>query len=226
MGKYRKRLFNSRRAEVIYARHDTPFALVMRSVSMICIDIDGKNGGLESAAGMVLPPTLAETSKSGNGYHLFYLTEDSWDLHKGFARYADRVGLRKGVDMRSVGCVFHYPTQQWNTRSPAMLPVHLAEEFTKRTTDLEDRITTITTLRESEDPEDKEEFLIMQATIAGRLTAPIPEGKRNNTLFAIGCEMKIAQIPGWEKQVYDRAIELGLDDLEAEKLIKNVRRYG
>lgn len=226
MGKYRKRAFNDRRAKVIYERHNLPFALVMRSVSMIAIDIDGKNNGFSSAAGLVLPPTLAETSKSGNGYHLFYLVDDQWDAARGFARYGDRIGFRQGVDIRGTGCVFHWPTQLWNLTDPAPLPAHIAEELAKKSTNLEARVAEITALRESTDPDDQEEFLVMQTTIQSKLTAPIPEGKRNNTLFAIGAEMATAQIPGWEKQIYDRALALGLDDMEAEKLIKNIRRYG
>ena len=67
---------------------------------------------------------------------------------------------------------------------------------------------------------------MMQSTIQSRLTAPIAPGKRNNTLFAIGAEMKVAGILGWQEQVLDRAIQLGLDQDEAEKLVNNVERYG
>ena len=55
--------------------------------------------------------------------------------------------------------------------------------------------------------------------------APIPAGKRNNTLFAIGAEMKIAGIIGWQEQVYNRAVEVGLSDDEAEKLVNNIEKY-
>jgi hypothetical protein len=43
MAKYLSRKFHARRADVIYQRHGMPFALVMRSMRMVCIDIDGKN---------------------------------------------------------------------------------------------------------------------------------------------------------------------------------------
>lgn len=226
MEKYRKRAFHARRAVAIYERHTTPFALVMRSVSMVCIDIDGKNGGFDSAAALNLPVTLAETSKSGNGYHLFYLTDDHWDVGSGFANLNDRISFRQGVDIRGVGCVYHWPTQQWNAKRPVQLPDHIRMELTKKSSDIEVRVAEITRLRDSTDPDEQEEFLIMQDTVQSKLTQPIPAGRRNNTLFAIGAEMCVAQVPGWEEQIYNRAVEVGLDDLEAEKLVKNIRRYG
>ena len=226
MTKYLNRAFHARRAQVVYERYDQPFALVMRSVAMVAIDIDGKNDGFASAAGLLLPPTLAETSRSGNGYHLFYLMEDTWDPVKGFAAQGDRIGFRPGIDIRGTGCVFHYPSQMWNGLDIARLPQHLEEDLRKHSSNLEARVAEIIQLRDSSDPDDQEEFLVMQDTIASKLTQPIPAGKRNNTLFAIGAEMATAGIQGWEQQVYDRAIQLGLPDAEATKLVGNIRKYG
>ena len=89
-------------------RTDT-FAYVIRSLPMLVVDIDGKNDGIDHAKLLNLPPTMAETSKSGNGYHLWYLMDDSWDDEKGYGRLSDRLGLVQGVDVRVTGCVFHYP---------------------------------------------------------------------------------------------------------------------
>lgn len=224
--KYRKQGFATRRALAVYNRHKAPFALVMRSVSMVCLDIDGKNGGIESATALNLPPTMAETSKSGNGYHLFYLVDDSWNPTFGFERLRDRIGWRTGIDIRSVGCVYHYPSQRWNTLAPVSLPENILVDLEQSRDDLQARAAYITTLRTSTDPDDQMEFLIMQSTIESKLTAPIPAGKRNNTLFAIGAEMKIAGITGWAEQVYNRAVDVGLADDEAEKLVKNIEKYG
>lgn len=224
--KYRKRGFHARRAVAIFDRHQTPFALIMRSLSMVCLDIDGKNGGVQSAAALNLPPTMAETSKSGNGYHLFYLVDDTWNATFGFDRLRDRIGWRTGIDVRATGCVYHYPSQRWNMRHPAPLPESLLIDLEQARDDLATRAEQITTLRASTDPDDQMEFLMLQSTIQSKLKAPIPAGRRNNTLFAIGAEMKIAGITGWSAQVYERATELGLDDLEAEKLVKNIERYG
>lgn len=226
ISKYAKRGFHVRRAQAVFGRNQTPFALVMRSVSMICLDIDGKNGGFEAAAALNLPFTLAETSKSGNGYHLFYLVDDTWNATFGFDRLRDRIGWRTGIDIRTVGCVYHYPSQRWNTRSPAPLPEPLLIDLEHARDDQVERAAIITTLRTSTDPDDILEFLMMQATIQSRLTAPIASGKRNNTLFAIGAEMKVAGIVNWNEQVYDRAVQLGLAVDEAEKLVKNIERYG
>lgn len=225
MDKYRKQGFASRRAQAVYDKRSTPYALVMRSLSMICLDIDGKNGGIQSATALNLPPTMAETSKSGNGYHLFYLVEDEWNPSFGFDRLRDRIGWRTGIDVRAVGCVYHYPSQRWNTLRPAPLPEGILIDLEQHTADTVARAEHITTLRQSTDPDDQMEFLMLQSTIQSKLTAPIPAGKRNNTLFAIGSEMKIAGILGWQEQVLDRAVEVGLAEDEAEKLVKNIDRY-
>lgn len=226
MAKYQANAFSARRAEVIYERHQTPFALVMRSMAMVCIDIDGKNGGIEEAEKMLLPITLAETSKSGNGYHLFYTVPGLWDTTTGFAAVRDKINFRPGVDIRGVGCVYHHPQQQWNLHDPVPLPQLFLDELQKRTYDLAASLERIEKLVKSTDPDDEQELLVMQDTIQSKLTAPIPTGRRNNTLFAIGAEMAQAQVPGWEKQVYDRGIELGLSDEEMTKLVSNVRKYG
>ncbi len=225
IGKYRKRGFHVRRAQAVFDRHQTPFALVMRSVSLVCLDIDGKNGGIESAAALNLPLTMAETSKSGNGYHLFYGVQDSWNPTFGFERLRDRIGWRTGIDIRSVGCVYHYPSQRWNTALPALLPDNILIDLEQARDDMVARSETLTRLRTSTDPDDQMEFLMMQSTIQSKLNAPIAAGKRNNTLFGIGCEMKLAQILDWQEQVFNRATELGLDESEAEKIVKNIDRY-
>lgn len=224
--KYKKRGFDVRRAVAMHERKGQPFALVMRSLSMVCIDIDGKNGGIESAAALNLPRTMAETSKSGNGYHLFYIVEDQWNPTFGFDRLRDRIGWRTGIDVRAVGCVYHYATQRWNTAKVEMLPESILIDFEQSRDDLVARAEYITTLSQSTDPDDVMEFMMMQTTIQSRLTAPIPAGKRNNTLFAIGTEMKLAGINGWAEQVFNRATDVGLSDEEAEKLVKNIERYG
>ena len=64
----------------------------------------------------MLPPTLAETSKSGDGYHLFYLVDEEWDDEKGYGLLGDRIGIEQGVDIRATGCVYHHPQQRWNDR--------------------------------------------------------------------------------------------------------------
>jgi hypothetical protein len=38
--------------------------------------------------------------------------------------------------------------------------------------------------------------------------------------------MKLAAVPGWEKMVFDRAIQVGLDAHEAGKVVGNILRYG
>ena len=200
------------------------FAFIMRSLKLVCIDIDGKNGGLLHAGKLgMLPYTLAETSKSGDGYHLFYATsEDLWDEETGFAQFSDRIALEQGVDLRATGCVFHHPNQRWNRRPIAEFPAHLK---TRLESHAQKAAAQIAAILSTIDMQDDVEVAIMQDNLLDDLKKPIPAGRRNTTLFAIGQQMKLALVPKWEKHLFDRATELGLDSVEANKLVANVRKY-
>ena len=220
--RYQKKQFDQRKAAFAYRKIGQPFAFIMRSMRIICIDIDGKNDGFIGAKKLGnLPATLAETSKSGNGYHLFYTTDEDWNLDEGFGQFADHVGLEQGVDIRSIGCVYHHTTQRWNTRAIAPLPNWLAEILrdrkTRRTGDLV-RITKVK--REG----DEFEMLMMQTELVDELNKPIKSGSRNNTLFAIAMKMKAAGVPDWEDLVMDRGTQVGLDLTEIARLVANVQR--
>jgi hypothetical protein len=224
MAKYMRGEFNDKRVLFGYERDKWAFAFIMRSLRLVCIDIDGKNGGLEEAKKLgALPLTMAETSKSGNGYHLFYLVDEEWDDQKGFATLGDRIGIEQGVDFRSTGCVYHHKTQRWNNRGPAMLPDHLFEIFKNREQQIAAQTERITKILANQDTT---EVLLMHDDIFTRLNRPIPTGKRNNTLFAIGAEMQQAQVPDWQNHLAERALAVGLDHGEVEKLLKNIERYG
>ena len=67
---------------------------------------------------------------------------------------------------------------------------------------------------------------MMHDTMITDLNKQIPAGRRNTTLFAIGSQMMQAQIPGWPRLVHDRALALGLDIEEADKLLHNIKKYG
>ena len=222
MTEYNKDMFQPRRILYGYNRQKWNYAWIMRGSRIVCVDIDGKNGGFEHASELgFLPPTSAEISKSGNGYHLFYLTDDVWDPVDGFATYRDHIGIVQGVDIRGTGCVYHHPGQRWNTRKPAQLPQFLNERLQQRARQQQLMASNITKKLEL----DPEEVAIMHDELISDLAKPIPAGKRNNTLFAIGQKMKLAQVPKWDTLLQDRAIELGLDINEAEKLVANVQRY-
>jgi hypothetical protein len=208
-----------------YERKGWALALVMRSVRAICIDIDGKNGGQQGAAKLgMLPHTLAETSKSGNGHHLFYSVEGlEWSDTSGFAGFRDRIGLAPGVDLRSTGCVFHYPNQLWNDRPIAPMPQHLKDMLLKRQHAVAE---TVSVIKKTLENGVEEEVLIMQDQLVTDLNKQIPNGKRNSTLFAIGSQMMLAEVPGWEQMVAKRATEVGLGQEEVTKLVNNIAKYG
>lgn len=223
MAKYEQGGFNARRVLYGYNAGKWAFAFIMRSVRLVCIDIDGKNGGLEHAKKLgMLPPTLAETSKSGDGYHLFYTVDEEWVETKGYALLGDRIGLEQGVDFRATGCVYHHPQQRWNDRAPVPLPDHLFQLLHSRNQKVAASNARIVAILEGDD---QMEIMMMQDELLSELKKPIPAGKRNNTLFAIGSQMKLAGITGWEEPLSDRANELGLDTGEIEKLVSNIEKY-
>lgn len=201
-----------------------PHALVTRSAKVICVDIDGKNGGFEHAHEVIgnSQPTLAETSKSGTGYHLFYEVEQDWDSDTGYGSLPDRVGIATGVDIRAVGCVYRFPSQRWNERSIVPAPKHLVDSLTKHATRVKESTRQIlSTVQNSEDWE----ILLMGQDLLAELAEPIKPGNRNKTLFAIGSKLMLATVPDWEQAIQDRANEIGLDASEAYKIVQNVKSY-
>lgn len=224
MPRYIRGEFNPRRVLHGFGKRLWNFAFIMRSVRLVCIDIDGKNGGLEHAKRLgMLPPTLAETSKSGDGYHLFYLVEEEWDEQKGYGLLADRIGIEQGVDIRATGCVYHYPQQRWNDRAPVLLPDHLKDLLLHREQKITAETERITKVLTDADPM---EVLMMHDELLSDLSKPIQAGKRNNTLFAIGTKMHQAQVPDWDTVLRQRAHQSGLDSDETDKLVANIQRYG
>ena len=214
--------FQPERAIEFYGRYNQPFAIVMRSLPMICIDIDGKNGGIMTANVMGLEPTLAERSKSGNGYHLFYrVPYTNWNPLRGFDEFPDLIGLVTGVDIKSTGAVFHYPNQRWNNRDVALLPPSLGE-LIGRVRDVK-RAARIT--REGTQSLDQDEMVIVHDQLLSELMAKISIGNRNNRLYAIGSQMFVTEYPSWDTVLYDRGVELGLTLEEITELIKNIERY-
>ena len=222
MDRYNKLQFSPRRVLAGYNKGFHAFAFVMRSANIVCIDIDGKNGGFEFASQLgFLPQTVAEVSQSGNGYHLFYLTDDEWDVDDGFAGFRDHIGLVTGVDIRGTGCVYHYPTQRWNDRQIVKLPAHLEQKLKKKHQQRQNASMVIQKTLAL----DPEEIAIMHDDLITELSKPIPAGKRNNTLFAIGSKMAEDKVPDWQTLVGDRAVAAGLDKEEVDKLITNIGRY-
>lgn len=223
MPRYNRGEFNDRRVLFGFNKQRWNFAIVMRSVRLVCIDIDGKNGGLEHAKRLgMLPVTLAETSKSGDGYHLFYVVDEEWHEDKGYGLLSDRIGIEQGVDIRNTGCVYHHDTQRWNNRAPAPLPAYLHRLLKTKQDKRAARSASIVAVLDSQD---EMEILMMHDALLTDLAKPIPAGKRNNTLFAIGQQMKTAQVPDWETKLADRATQVGLDADEVDKLVTNVTRY-
>lgn len=222
MDHYHQNDFNERKVIYGYERDRWAFAFVMRSLDLVCIDIDGKNGGFDTAKQLVLPPTLAETSKSGNGYHLFYAVPQPWDLNNGFDAIKDKIGFVQGVDVRGTGCVYHHKQQRWNNRDIAVLPQHIADRLLIKQHQKAASVARITSVLASND---NLEVLMLQDELLTELAKPMPAGNRNNTLFAIGSQMKLAGVEDWDKKVEERADQVGLDSGEIDKLVRNIDRY-
>lgn len=197
------------------------YAYVMRSLSMLVVDIDGKNDGIEKAKLLNLPPTMAETSKSGNGYHLWYQLPDNWDDEKGYARLNDRLGLVQGVDIRATGCVFHYPQQRWNNRGPQVAPEHLINRIEVR----ESMHATPAQIKKLHDDDDTVEIKRLTSEALQSLENSIPPGRRNQTLFAIGSQLYLLDHEEWEDKIREKAEEVGIDQVETDKIIRNIPVY-
>ncbi len=223
MDRYLATEFLPQRALYRYTNRGLPFAFVMRSMKIMCVDIDGKNGGLAYAGRLgALPATLAETSKSGNGYHLYYRTDEEWDAEAGYGLIPDQIGITQGVDIRGVGCVYHHNTQRWNDRDIAPLPEWLRDkllEKQQRRQASQAAMQKISTL-------DEMEQLMAHSELLDELAKPIPAGKRNTTLFAIGAKLMQAGVPDWETHVEKRGAQINLPFDEVEKIISNIQNYG
>ena len=223
---YMRGRFSIERYITPYKNNSSELALVMRALKVVCIDVDGKNGGFEHAGELLgnAPYTLAERSKSGNGFHLFfsYPTEEDWSGRDGYALYGDSIGIVPGIDIRDVGCVFHYHNQRWNGRPIAPVPQWVHERLMLKRQRVEQFKSATQHIQEL----DTTEKLMLQDQLLEELKKPIPAGKRNNSLFAIGSKMLAAGIPSWEDHIRDRANDLALDEDETEKLLSNISKYG
>ena len=222
MPRYIKGEFLARRTEHGYDKGSHAAAIIMRSTRLVCVDIDGKNGGLDHVTELgALPFTLSETSKSGNGYHLFYEVPEAWTEDEGFGMLSDAIGIVTGVDIRAVGCVYHHPQQRWNERVIAPAPQWFLDKLLERKA--RRALFTADTLKR--ETLDETEILIVQAELLDELAKPIPKGKRNTALFALGHKLNAAQVPGWEGHLTARANDLGLSPDEADRIIRNIGRY-
>ena len=121
-----------------------------------------------------------------------------------------------------MGCVYHYPQQRWNDRAVVPLPTYLHQKLQAHKAAAASAVDEIIKLLDSGDPL---EVAVMQDNLIADLNKPVPSGRRNTTLFAIGSQLYLAQVPGWSKLVHDRAMDLGLDIDEADKLINNIKKY-
>jgi hypothetical protein len=222
MPRYMRGHFLPKRALHGYESGDHAFAFVMRSLRLIVVDIDGKNRGMEFVNELgYLPPTLAETSKSGNGYHLWYLTPEDWDATTGYADVNDSIGIVQGVDIRNTGCIYHWPQQRWNRLRPAPVPQELWKKLQDK---LQRRSESAAVIENTLLQGDETEILMMKDALATELAKPIKQGQRNTTLFAIGNKMRQAGMTDWETLVSKRGDQVGLPREETERILANIAR--
>lgn len=200
-----------------------PFAFVMRSVRLLVIDIDGKNDGYKEAAKLELPPTLAETSKSGNGHHLFYSYPDEWHEIEGYAGQPDRVGMWPGIDVKSTGVVYHHPQQRWNREPIVPLPDSVWDLLVKRNIrDTQLRITPEQAAEMTdEDLKFKRDMLLIE------LSQPRKDG-RDTSLWRIGASLLNIGVD--ETYMAEKILAAGLrwgvdEDVITGKIIPNIINY-
>lgn len=214
--------FSVERSLRLFDRYAQPYGIVMRSLPMLCVDIDGKNGGLGTSRVLSLPPTLAERSKGGNGYHLFYsIPYTKWDETYGYNEFPDVIGLIPGVDIKGTGIVFHFPNQKFNSRDVAVIPPALAELVGRaREIRYHSRVT-----KHGASALNDEDLAILHDSLLEKLNAKFTAGSRNNQLYKIGARMMAADFPNWEAELRRRGSEVGLDSDEVEEVIRNIANY-
>lgn len=200
-----------------------PFAIVMRSLRLLVIDIDGKNDGYVEAAKLELPPTLAETSKSGNGHHLFYSYPDEWDNSDGYAQQPDRVGMWPGIDVKSTGVVYHHPHQLWNFKHIVDLPDSVWQQLQKRNErDSQLRVTPA----QAADMTD-EDLKFRRDVLLIELSRPRTDG-RDTSLWRIGASLLNLGVD--ETYMAEKILAAGLkwgvdEDTITGKIIPNIINY-
>lgn len=202
---------------------DKPFAIVMRSLRLLVVDIDGKNDGYTAAEELKLPPTLAETSKSGNGHHLFYSYPDQWNEEEGYAGQPDRVGMWPGIDIKSTGVVYHHPHQRWNGRLVAALPDDVWDRLQIRNKrDAQLRVTPEQAAEMTdEDLKFKRDVLLIE------LSQPRTDG-RDTSLWRIGASLLNLGVD--EEYMAEKILAAGLkwdvdEDIIRNKIIPNIISY-
>jgi len=205
-----------------FNKQQMPFGIVMRSLPMICVDVDGKNGGIQTAALLGLTNTFGERSKSQNGYHLYYsIPYTRWNPERGYDEFPDIIGLIPGVDIKGTGVVFHYGNQLWNSQDVAIAPASLLELIGKvRDIKRQTRLT-----KSGVSDMDSDELVIIHDELRERLASKFEPGKRNTKLYAIGSQMQAAFYPAWDIALYDRGIEIGLEIEEITDIINNIEKY-
>lgn len=200
-----------------------PYALVMRSLRLLVVDIDGKNDGYTEAAKLDLPPTLAETSKSGNGHHLFYSYPDQWDEEQGYIGQPDRIGMWPGIDIKSSGVVYHHPHQLWNRLPIWHLSNSVLAQLQKRNArDSQLRITPQQAAEMTdEDLKFKRDVLLIE------LSQPRKDG-RDTSLWRIGASLLNLGVD--ETYMAEKILAAGLkwgvdEDIITSKIIPNIVSY-
>ena len=125
------------------------------------------------------------------------------------------------MDIRNVGCVYHWQTQRWNARNITPVPANIWNRLREKKVKQEQAAAAISSVITTGD---ETEILIMQDALIDDLAKPIPAGQRNTTLFAIGNKMRQAGIPDWKDRIELRAVKVGLDLAEAERITANIAK--
>ncbi|QQO39289.1 DNA primase/polymerase [Microbacterium phage CrunchyBoi] len=214
--------FKPRRALKFYDMYNMAFGISMRSVPYIAIDIDGKNGGIETANALRLTKTAAEISKSQNGFHIIYeVPFTQWNEKRGFDELPDILGILPGIDIKGTGILYHYPGQLWNTHPIMPLPQKLFE-LVASTRDTR-RLRRLSRVNTSDmDPDD---LVIAHDQLKTELAGKFTQGGRNQKLYAIGSQMRAAAYPDWDSALYERGAQIGLDMDEVTSIIRNIEAY-
>jgi hypothetical protein len=211
-------------------------ALLMKSINVLCVDIDGKNGGMDNLHKLgYLPPTLAEISRSGTGYHLYYSLTDAQNSTFSMD-FAGKSALATGVDIKTQGLVFQAVAtskhQMYNARQLSLIPDSLANLVELNTIKKQKARVFFKSpqgLKELEkkrqaQPKDEWDWSSLGTPCSGYCLSPIPQGMRNDSLYTFGLAKMANGETDWEKHMGHAARKSNIPNDELGVLVGQVKR--
>lgn len=219
-GKWGEDRFRPRTAPELLER--PLFALCMAGTGLMCLDIDRhQSDGVATLADwreefhVGMPPTLATRSKSGTGYHLFYLKPETVRRDVIGLRIREGESGASGLDVRATGLVsFCTRDGQGMIATPHNgLPVAPCPRWLELVLTAKSRPEYIPA-----------PFIGELRGCPGKCGQAIAEGQRNDTLFRWGLGLSNSY-DNWAEHVTHRGRASHLPEPEIRRIITSIAGY-